>query len=89
MKILVIDDSGVMRRIHINLLQEQKIDDAEILETEDGQRALELAQTRHIDLFHEYLGLKVTSGKPFIRDDPQKLEEVSGIIGLAGCHDSL
>jgi len=42
-----------------------------------------------INLFHEYLGLKVTSGKPFIRDDPQKLEEVSGIIGLAGCHDSL
>jgi two-component system chemotaxis response regulator CheY len=51
MKILVIDDSGVMRRIHINLLQEQKIDGAEILEAEDGQRALELAQTRHIDLF--------------------------------------
>ena len=35
-------------------------------------------------LFQEYLGLQLKSGKPFVRSDPQGLEEVSGIIGLAG-----
>jgi chemotaxis protein CheX len=37
-----------------------------------------------MNLFKEYLGLHVTSGKPHLLDDPQNLEEVSGIIGLAG-----
>ena len=34
----------------INLLNDYQID-AEILEAEDGQRALELAQINHVDLF--------------------------------------
>ena len=50
MKVMVIDDSGVMRRIHINVLKDQKIE-ADILEAEDGKRALELAQVNHVDLF--------------------------------------
>ena len=50
MKVMVIDDSGVMRRIHINVLKDHHIE-AEILEAEDGQRALELAQVNHVDLF--------------------------------------
>lgn len=37
-----------------------------------------------INLFQEYLGLKVMPGKPFLLGDPQNLYEVSGIIGLAG-----
>jgi len=37
-----------------------------------------------INLFKDYLGLEVTNGKPFVREDPQGLDEVSGIIGLAG-----
>jgi chemotaxis protein CheX len=35
-------------------------------------------------LFQSFLGLKVAAGKPFLREDPQELEEVSGMIGLAG-----
>jgi len=35
-------------------------------------------------LFKDHLGLQVTSGKPQLLEDPQNLEEVSGIIGLAG-----
>ena len=50
MKVMVIDDSGVMRRIHINVLKDRQIE-AEILEAEDGQKALELAQVNHVDLF--------------------------------------
>lgn len=51
MKVLIVDDSGVMRRIHINVLREQKIDDADMLEAEDGAAAFALAQQEDIDLF--------------------------------------
>lgn len=37
-----------------------------------------------MNLFEDYLGLKVTAGKPFLLEDPQTHLEVSGIIGLAG-----
>ena len=37
-----------------------------------------------MNLFKDYLGLDVKSGAPFVLDDPQTLDEVSGIIGLAG-----
>lgn len=37
-----------------------------------------------VNLFKEYLGLKLESGKPYVLPDPQDLMEVSGIIGLAG-----
>ena len=37
-----------------------------------------------VNLFKEYLGLKIVPGKPYVLDDPQDLYEVSGIIGLAG-----
>lgn len=37
-----------------------------------------------INLFKEYLEIQVVTGKPFVRKDPQDLEEVSAIIGLAG-----
>lgn len=37
-----------------------------------------------INLFKTHLGLDLSTGKPYMREDPQDLEEVSGIIGLAG-----
>lgn len=37
-----------------------------------------------MNLFKDYLELEVESGTPFILEDPQALDEVSGIIGLAG-----
>ena len=51
MKILIIDDSGVMRRIHRNVLAEHSVEDADILEAENGKAALEIAQIQHVDLF--------------------------------------
>mgnify|MGYP006283563957 CR=1 FL=1 len=51
MKILVIDDSGVMRRIHRNTLQEHKIEEGDIIEASDGQEALEIAEQQDITLF--------------------------------------
>ncbi|MDA3940793.1 MAG: chemotaxis protein CheX [Spirochaetia bacterium] len=37
-----------------------------------------------MNLFKDYLGLEVKSGTPIVLEDPQALDEVSGIIGLAG-----
>jgi chemotaxis protein CheX len=37
-----------------------------------------------MNLFHEYLGITVRSLNPFVRKDAYVLDEVSGIIGLAG-----
>lgn len=51
MKILIIDDSGVMRRVHMNALREHNVDDADMIEAEDGAKALQLAHTEQIDFF--------------------------------------
>jgi len=37
-----------------------------------------------MNLFKDYLGLSLESGKPHLLANPQDLGEVSGIIGLAG-----
>lgn len=37
-----------------------------------------------VNLFQEFMEIKVKGGKPFVLTDPQNLMEVSGIIGLAG-----
>jgi len=44
-KILIIDDSGVMRRIHMNALREHNVDDADMIQAEDGATALQLVQS--------------------------------------------
>ena len=51
MKVLIIDDSGVMRRIHANTLREHGIAAADMMEAEDGAVALELAERNNVDLF--------------------------------------
>lgn len=51
MKILVIDDSGVMRRIHKNTLTEHKIAEDDIIEAADGEAALAISQSEEIRLF--------------------------------------
>lgn len=51
MNILIIDDSGVMRRIHRNTLTEHHVDDSGLLEAEDGARALAMAREQEIDMF--------------------------------------
>jgi len=51
MKILVIDDSGVMRRIHKNTLLEQNIAESDIIEATDGEEALKIAKEQDIGIF--------------------------------------
>jgi len=51
MKVLIIDDSGVMRRIHANTLKEHGVDAGDLREAEDGTVALDIAERDDIDLF--------------------------------------
>lgn len=51
MKILVVDDSSVMRRIHVNLLKEMGFRAEHILEAEDGDEALKKCIDQDITLF--------------------------------------
>lgn len=37
-----------------------------------------------MNLFKDYLGLSITPGNPFIKEEPYTLDEISAIIGLAG-----
>ncbi len=51
MNFLVVDDSGVMRRIHKNILLENKIDESQIFEAENGEVAVKIAEKEDIGLF--------------------------------------
>jgi two-component system chemotaxis response regulator CheY len=51
MKVLIVDDSAVMRRIHKNVLLEHGLEEADLVETEDGQQALKAAVVQQVDLF--------------------------------------
>ncbi len=50
MKILVVDDSQIMRNILKNILREKKVKDGEILEAPDGREAFDLLEKNCIDL---------------------------------------
>lgn len=67
MKILVIDDSDVMRRIHKNTLKEHNISDDDILEAADGEKALLLAKSNKIDLFLVDWNMPKINGFKFVQ----------------------
>jgi two-component system, chemotaxis family, chemotaxis protein CheY len=51
MKVLIIDDSLIMRNIHKNGLKLCGVNDDDMLDAGDGQTALGIAKTQSIDLF--------------------------------------
>jgi len=67
MKILIIDDSGVMRRIHKNVLIERGIAEDDLIEAEDGQVALALATKFPIDLFLLDWNMPRLNGLEFVK----------------------
>ncbi len=50
MKILVVDDSRIMRNVLKNILKEKEIDEDAILEASDGVEALKLLKSNKVDL---------------------------------------
>ena len=67
MKILVVDDSAVMRRIHRNILKERGIDEVDILDAEDGKAALEIASRIAIGLFLVDWNMPRLNGLDFVQ----------------------
>ncbi len=50
MKVLVVDDSLIIRKVLKNILKEKKIPESSILDAPDGQAALEILNTNEIGL---------------------------------------
>ena len=67
MKVLVVDDSGVMRRIHRNTLEENKVAEGDILEAEDGEAALTIAQSEDIGIFLLDWNMPKINGLEFVK----------------------
>jgi two-component system, chemotaxis family, chemotaxis protein CheY len=67
MNILIVDDSGVMRRIHKGILLEHGVAESDIIEAEDGRVALEVSAARHIDLFLVDWNMPKLNGVEFVR----------------------
>lgn len=67
MKILIVDDSGVMRRIHRNTLIERGIPEESLLEAEDGAKALSMAVTDDVDMFLVDWNMPKLDGLAFVK----------------------
>lgn len=50
MKILIVDDSKIIRKILINILKERDINEDDIIEAKDGAEALEIMFQRHVGM---------------------------------------
>ncbi len=67
MKILIVDDSEVMRRIHKNTLKEQHIPEDSMIEAADGAEALKLAISEQVDLFLVDWNMPKLDGLSFVK----------------------
>ena len=68
MKILIVDDSGVMRRIHKNTLMEKSISEADLIEAADGEEALKKAEENGITLFLVDWNMPKLDGLSFVKE---------------------
>lgn len=50
MRILVVDDSKVMRKLVVRAVRQAGFGDADFLEAEDGAQAVDTAQSQHLDV---------------------------------------
>lgn len=67
MKVLIVDDSAVMRRIHKNVLMEHGLGEADLVELEDGQQALKAATAQQVDLFLVDWNMPKLDGFQFVK----------------------
>jgi len=67
MIILIVDDSGVMRRIHKNTLMENGVAEQFLLEAADGQEALKLSEENQITLFLVDWNMPRMDGLAFVK----------------------
>lgn len=93
MHILIVDDSGVMRRIHKNILLENGVREGEILEAEDGEKALKLAKETTVGLFLVDWNMPKLDGLKFVQIlrsmDPYKATPIIMITSEAAKYNVL
>ncbi len=77
LKALVIDDSGVMRKMIMKSLTESKLAEFEFVEAEDGQVALEKLKSNDIDIAFVDWNMPVMNGIDFVKE-VRKKEKVTG-----------
>ena len=87
MNILIVDDSGVMRRIHKGILLEHGVAESDIIEAEDGKAALAVARATPIGLFLVDWNMPNLNGIDFVRTlramDPYKTTPIVMITSEA------
>lgn len=64
---MIIDDSGVMRRIHKNTLLEKSISEEDLIEAPDGEAALKKAKEQEITLFLVDWNMPKLDGLSFVK----------------------
>jgi two-component system chemotaxis response regulator CheY len=67
MKVLVVDDSAVMRRIHKNTLLENGVAEGDIFEAENGETALTISQAEDIGVFLLDWNMPKIDGLEFVK----------------------
>lgn len=67
MNILIVDDSGVMRRIHKNTLMERQIPEEALIEAADGEEAIKKATDQAISLFLVDWNMPKLDGLSFVK----------------------
>lgn len=67
MNILIVDDSGVMRRIHRNTLREHNIPEGSLIEAENGEEAITKSTDNQISLFLVDWNMPKLDGLSFVK----------------------
>ena len=67
MKILIVEDSQIMRKIHKNVLAEHRVPAESMVESENGSEALNLALKLPIDLFLVDWNIPGLNGLEFVK----------------------
>lgn len=67
MRILIVDDSGVMRRIHRNTLKEHSIPEEALIEAANGEEASHIATKETISLFLVDWNMPKLDGLAFVK----------------------
>ena len=67
MTILIVDDSGVMRRIHRNTLLEHGVPEDGLIDAADGESALNVANQKPVDLFLVDWNMPKLDGVQFVK----------------------
>lgn len=67
MKILVVDDSAIMRRINKNALMDHNVEASDFVEAKDGMEALKESLEQRIDLFLVDWNMPRLNGLSFVK----------------------